>query len=285
VIGLIAAALAGTGARILTRHYSDYHTRIDKKLHVRLDRLCTGLSHAVIAVSQHTAAHLIEKEGARPDKIHVVSNGIDFDRVRASDPDATDRIRLEFAATDSYLLLIAARLHPEKGHHYLFQALPEIQQRVDRPVRLLVAGTGTYEAAYKEEVRSLGCEEMVSFLGFRKDIPDLIAAADLLVLPSVAEAFGLVLAEATHLGTPVVATRVGGIPEIIEDGKNGVLVEPSSSLALSQAIASLLNDPGRRHEITQARRESVERFRFEDMVRSYESVYRRIAARPDTISQ
>jgi len=284
VIGLSAGWLARTPIRVLTRHYSDYHTRIQKKWHVRLDGLVTSLSHAVIAVSQHTADHMIRNERARADKIHVVLNGIDFDRVRISAPDARDRIRREFCSENDYLILVVARLHPEKGHHYLFQALPGIQERVGRPVRLLVAGVGTFEAAYKEEVRSLGCEEMVSFLGFRKDIPDLMAAADLLVLPSVAEAFGLVAAEALHLGTPVVATRTGGIPEIIEDGKNGLLVEPASSAALSKAIADLLNDPGRRQEMTRAQRRSIQRFRFEDMVRSYESIYRRIGVRDHKVT-
>src|SRR5262249_41219994 len=269
VVGLLAGALAGTRVRVVTRHYSDYHTRIQKEWHVRLDRLFTGLSPAGIAVSQPTAAPMIRNERARPDKIHVVLNGIDFDRVQTSGPDAVGRIHREFCSQNGYLLLIVARLHPEKGHHYLFQALRDIQRQVSRPVRLLVAGVGAFEAAYKEEVRSLGCEKMVSFLGFRKDIPDLMAAADVLVLPSVAEAFGPAAAEALHLGTPVGATKAGGIPEIIEDGKNGVLVEPANSEALSKGIADLLNDPDRRQYMALGRGKSVERFGFEDMVRSY----------------
>ena len=117
VIGLQAGQLARTRVRVMTRHYSDYHTRIDKKWHVRLDQLCTRLSHAVIAVSQHTADHLINDESARADKVIVVLNGIDFERVRLSKPDAPERIRREFASDGAHLLLIVARLHPEKGHH------------------------------------------------------------------------------------------------------------------------------------------------------------------------
>jgi glycosyltransferase involved in cell wall biosynthesis len=88
-------------------------------------------------------------------------------------------------------LLIVARLHPEKGHRYLFDALPEIRRRVSKPVRLLVAGAGPFEADYREQVRAISCDDMVTFLGFRKD-SHFIAAADPMVLPSVAEAFGLV---------------------------------------------------------------------------------------------
>jgi len=274
VIGLLAAVMARTGRRVVTRHYSDYHTRINKKWHVRCDRLCTRLSHAVIAVSRHTADYLIEVEKAPRDKVYLVMNGIDFERVRLTVVDARERIRREFGAENAYLLVIVARLHPEKGHHYLFQALPEIQRRASKRVRLLVAGSGTFDKDYRRQVRALGCDEMVTFLGFRKDSPDLIAAADLFVLPSVAEAFGLVLTEALYLGTPVVATRVGGIPEIVDDGIDGTLVPAADSRALAHAILELLENPERRQRLAGAGREKVlRRFRFEDMVRSYEDIY------------
>jgi glycosyltransferase involved in cell wall biosynthesis len=278
IVGLAAGVLAGTPLRVLTRHYSDYHTRINKTWHVRLDQLCTRLSHAVIAVSRHTAEHLIVAEGAPPEKVHTILNGIDFDRVRLSDPDAPRRLRAEFAPDGAALLLIVARLHPEKGHEFLFRALAALRNRVDRPVRLLVAGTGTFETAYRQMVRDLGCEDAVRFLGFRKDAPDLMAAADLLVLPSLAEAFGLALTEALYLGTPVVATRVGGIPEIVEDGIDGVLVPPGDSATLANALAELLNDPEKRRRLAGAGRARVgDCFRFEAMVRSYEGVYEELA--------
>jgi glycosyltransferase involved in cell wall biosynthesis len=274
VIGLLAGLLARTPMRIMTRHYSDYHTRINKRWHVRLDRLCTWLSHAVIAVSRHTADHLIEAERALPEKVHIVLNGIDFERVRLTDVDARERTRREFGADNAYLLVIVARLHPEKGHHYLFRALPEIQRRASKPVRLLVAGNGTFDEEYREQVRAMGCDEMVTFLGFRNDSPRLIAAADLLVLPSMAEAFGLVLAEALYLGTAVVATRVGGIPEIVDDGVDGSLVPPADSHSLAGAILELLENPEMRGRLAGAGREKVLRkFRFENMVRSYEAIY------------
>lgn len=274
VVGLLAGFLARTPLRVVTRHYSDYHTRVNKKWHVRLDQLCTRLSHVVIAVSQHTADHIVETEHAPRQKVHAVLNGIDFCRAKISGSDSTARIRREFAAEDANLLVIVARLHPEKGHHYLFQALPEVRRGARRPVRLLVAGTGPFDNAYREEVRALGCEDMVSFLGFRKDAPDLIAAADLLILPSVAEAFGLVLTEALYLGTPVVATRVGGIPEIVDDGTEGILVPPADSHALAAAIVDLLNDSERRWRMSGAGREKILRkFNFENMVRRYEAIY------------
>jgi len=279
IVGLLAGVVARTPTRIETRHYSDYHSRINKKWHVRLDQLCTRLSHCVIAVSNHTSAHMIEVEKAPPRKIHTVLNGIDFDRVKLSGPDAPARIRREFAAEDSHLLLIVARLHPEKGHSYLFKALPEIRRRTQRPVRLLVAGVGAFDAAYREQVRAVGCDDIVSFVGFRKDSPDLMAASDLLILPSVAEAFGLVLAEALYLGTPVVATNVGGIPEIVSDGLDGILIPPADSGALADAIVELLGNGERRQRMAGAGRQKIlTKFGFEEMVRSYEMLYARLTS-------
>ncbi len=276
-VGLAAGVLARTPGRVMTRHYSNYHTRIGKRWHVRVDQLCNRMSHTVIAVSQHTADHIVHEEGAPREKVHVVVNGIDFSRVKVSDQDVPARLRQEWCPDGGHLLVVPGRLHPEKGHTYFFQALPLIRQRLACPVVALVAGAGPFEAAYREEVRSLGCEDSVRFLGFRKDISNVIAAADLVVLPSVAEAFGLVVAEALYLGTPIVATHVGGIPEIVEDGIDGVLVPPADTKALADAIVSLLGDSERRCRLANAGRERArERFSFEKMMRAYEQLYEQL---------
>ncbi len=280
VVGLLAGVVARTPLRVMTRHYSDYHTRIDKRWHVRLDRLCTRLASGVIAVSRHTADHLLEAEGAPHEKVHVVTNGIDFERVKPSGPGAAARVREELGLDGVPLLLVPARLHAEKGHRYLFEALPQLRRRLEGRFAVLVAGEGSYESVYRREVEALGCQDLVHFLGFRRDMPDLMAAADVVVLPSVAEAFGLVLAEALFLGVPVVATRVGGIPEIVDDGVDGVLVPPADSAALADALAALVGDPARRSALAgRGRAKVVERFSFERMVRSYEALYDRLLAR------
>ena len=273
-VGLLAGALARTPALVLTRHHSDYHTRIRKRWHVGIDRLCTRLSDRVIAVSRHTGDHLIRVEGAPAAKVIVVPNGIDFDRVKPSAPDARERVRRELGMDHGHLVLVVARLHPEKGYEYLFRALPAIRRGLDAPFLLAVAGTGPFEDAYREMVRALGCEDVVRFLGFRRDVPDLMVAADLLVLPSLAEAFGLVLAEALYLALPVVATRTGAIAEIVRDGVDGILVPPADSEALAGAIVALLDQPGRRSALAGSGRERVRKeFGFERMMRAYEGIY------------
>ena len=277
VIGLLAGAFARTPKRVMTRHYSDYHTRINKHWHVKLDQLCTRLSNSVIAVSEHTAEHMMSAENAPPEKLHVVLNGIDFGRLKLSDGFDRQRVRREFTDENTHLLLIAARLHPEKGYEDLLQAMQILRDRFAGKIKLLIAGRGELLNHYQAMTHSLGCDEVANFLGFRKDLPDLMAAADLFVLPSVAEAFGLVLTEALYLGTPVVATRVGGIPEIVTDGSDGLLVPPANPPALADAITELLNDPERRSRMAGAGREKIMgKFRFDEMVQAYEAIYQQL---------
>ena len=273
VVGLVAGTLARTPLRVMTRHYSDYHTRINRPVHVWLDRLATRLSHEVIAVSQHTADHMIQVEHAPARKIHVVANGIDFDRVRISSPEAPMRLRRELGLEQGRIVLMAARLHPEKGYEILLRAMQLLKPRVEGLV-LLIAGTGALESHYRLLTRTLGLEGVVRFLGFRRDLPDLMAAADVVVLPSLAEAFGLVLAEAIYLGKPVVATRVGGIPEGVEDGVDGVLVAPGDAAALAEALERVLSDTSlARRVATHGPPKIAARFSFEHMMRDYERIY------------
>jgi glycosyltransferase involved in cell wall biosynthesis len=274
VVGLTAGWLAGTPLRVMTRHHSNYHTRINKRWHVRLDQFCTALCHHVITVSEHTAQVMRDEEGAPAGKLRVVKNGVDFDRLRISSPRAVAAIRTEHAPSGELLLLHVGRLHPEKGYEYLFTALKHVRERTTRPVRLLIAGAGPFEPVYRSIVRALGLDDLVTFLGFRRDIVDLMQAADVVVLASVAEAFGLALTEALYLQKPIVATRTGGIPEIIDDQCDGLLVPPADPEALASAIVRLAHDDGLRSRIGVGGREKVmARFGFESMVRGYERVY------------
>jgi glycosyltransferase involved in cell wall biosynthesis len=277
VVGLAAARLAGVPARVLTRHYSNYHTRIQRWVHVGLDQWCTTLAHHVIAVSNETAEHLVRVEGAPAAKITAIHNGIDFERVKPSGPDARKRIRDELGLGDVFTFLIAGRLHPEKGYEQLFEAVRLLRGREARSFCVLVAGRGPLLTHYEALVGSKGVSDRIRFLGFRSDLPDLMLASDLFILPSLAESFGLVLAEALFLGLPVIASRVGGIPEIVDDGIDGCLVPPGDPATLCKAMESFLlgqvHLPGQGEKAMEKVRR---RFDFEKMLRAYEAVYERV---------
>lgn len=274
IVGLLASLKAGTKYRVMTRHYSDYHTRINKKWHVKLDQMCNRLSHKIIGVSEHTSDHVVEVEGTPREKVVTVYNGIDFDRVKPSEGDFKTKIRQEFDAEDKFLILTTGRLHPEKGYLHLFPAVAKLKKLNNKPFVWLIAGKGSFEEEFRRQVTELGCDDVVKFIGFRKDIPDLMSTADVFVLPSVAEAFGVVFAEAIYLGTPIVATKIGGIPEIVTEGVDGKLIPPADSDAIAETVADLINNPEKLKSLANTSKQKViDRFEFEDMTRQYEAVY------------
>ncbi len=204
-------------------------------------------------------------------------NGVDFDRLQPQLADGGS-LRDELDATGARLLLIVARLHPEKGHSYLFQALPGLRRRLGGRIVLAVAGTGPFAEAYRREVEALGCSDIVRFLGFRSDVAALIRAADVFVLPSLAEAFGLAAVEALHLGAAVVAARTGGLPEIVDHEVDGLLVPPGDVAALEDALCRVLSDDVLRARLRSAGPAKARRFRFDDMMRQYEQIYEGLLA-------
>jgi glycosyltransferase involved in cell wall biosynthesis len=141
----------------------------------------------------------------------------------------------------------------------------------------LVVGEGELRGILEELAHSLGIAHSIRFTGFRNDISRLIGAMDLLVLPTKNEGFPWVLAEAMSLGKPVVATRVGGIPELVQDGHTGLLVPPGDGAALGTAIAEILGQPGRARQMGLAGRRRVrERFGVEKMLDRLEELFSQV---------
>lgn len=284
LVGLMAGAMAGTPYRVMTRHYSDTHARMGLPLehepvlnrHVKLDQFCTKLAHRVIAVSNHTAEFMRDFESAPAGKIRVVDNGLDLDHFKISGSERVLELRREFGGEDRDLIILVSRLHPEKGIDVLYRALPEVKRRSKRPFVLLHAGDGLPEHTehYRRLLKELDCEDVVQWLGFRCDVPDLMAASDFMVLPSLMEAFGLVVIEALYLGLPVVASHVGGIPEIVDEGRDSLLVPRGDSGAMADAMVDLLDHPQKRQAMRgQGRDKVIQRYSFGKMLHGYENVY------------
>jgi glycosyltransferase involved in cell wall biosynthesis len=233
-----------------------------------------------VAVSEGTRQHHIRLGKLAPEKVVTLYNGIDlscfslngqFDR-RAS------RQALGIPL-DAPVLITVAVLRPPKGIQYLIEALPTILQAVPE-ARYLVVGSGQHEAALKELAQTYGVAERVIFTGARDDVPALLSMSDLFVLPTLTEALPTVLAEAMAAQKPIVASSVGGVPEMIEHGCNGLLVPPADPAKLAAACLQLLQDQAQARAMAYAGRQIVEqRFNIRKQVEHLGDLYQELLAK------
>lgn len=232
-------------------------------------------SDRVMGCSQALTSDLI-RHGLSPRKALTVHNGIPF-REEAVNPQERLQTRRELGiAPEDPVILVTARLAEQKGLTYLLDAMPAVWRGYPE-ARLLIAGEGPLAEMLAERAGRLG--DRIRLLGPRSDVPRLLAAADIYCLPSIDEGLPLALAEAMAEGLPAVATRVGGIPELIRDGVTGFLVPARDPERLAERLLLLLSNPGLRQRLGRAGRASVRaEFTLERMIGRFEEVYR--ASRP-----
>jgi glycosyltransferase involved in cell wall biosynthesis len=231
-----------------------------QRARARLSLVAARQADAVIAVSAATADWLAGAARIPGDRLHVIPNGVDLERFNQADFGArrTDIRRALGFRPDQQLVLMPAALREGKGHSVLLDSLPALRARVPS-ARVLLVGGGELEVSLR--LRARQHSNGVVFLGPRQDMPELLAACDLVVLPSWAEALPTVLIEAAAAGRPVVASRVGGATEVVEDGRTGFLVPSGNVAALVEAMTSLLTDRERARTFGEtARRLAYERF-------------------------
>lgn len=224
---------------------------------------------AVVSVSEGALAQV--PEAVPRSRLRVIRNGVAAPRPSKS----REEVRRELGLGDRPTGIIVARVDGQKGHETILRALQRLPQS---PPIILVAGDGAERPRLQALAGKLGLSEaQVRFLGFRADIPELLASADFFLLPSVTEGLPLSLLEAMSLGLPAIATPVGGIPEVVRNESEGLLVPVNDADALAAAIRRLTQDPplaralGRR-----ARDRALQEFSFERMTRSYLDLYREL---------
>jgi glycosyltransferase involved in cell wall biosynthesis len=234
----------------------------------------------IITVSKENAKVLKSLYPARAKKIKVIHNGIDTTWWRSQNLRFTDKDRegiktkIFHAHADTLILICIAELHKRKGQEYLIKALPSLVAQYTN-LKLVLVGEGPDRNRLTRLVRKLDLEHHVTFTGKQNNVAPLLKASNIFVLPSVREAFGLVLAEAMITPLPVVASRVGGIPELVEDGKTGVLVEPEDSEALRKALLPLIENHKKRDRMAHFGEERVmKKFNVKVMSREYERIYK-----------
>lgn len=209
-----------------------------------INRVTVGVDDMVVAVCGPARDAEIKNSKVPPHKVIVIPNCVDIDLIRQKIKNQTSDIRSELRiGHGEKMLLTIGRLHPQKGFAHLLDALELLLKSENAPkVHLVIVGEGNLELELKQQVLKQGLNQYVTFTGRRSDIPQLLSAADLFILPSLWEGLPLVVLEAMAAKVPVIATNVGGTPEAIIDGETGLLVPPTDSHSLATAIEFLLKN-------------------------------------------
>ena len=244
--------------------------------HVLAERWLMRGTDAVIASAESVREFYIKQINADPAKVEVIYNAVDWSRLETT-ISREDMRRAMDVPVDGPLLGIIARLTEQKGHRVLLDALA---QRPDLSrAHLVIVGDGPLSAALQRQAAGLGIADRVRFLGARRDLGNLLSAIDVFVMPSFWEGLPLAMVLAMGAGLPVVATRVAGIPEVVQDGVNGLLVTPGESGELGAALSRVVNDDTTRVLLGQAARAFVRpRFGIDGYVNAITGVYHRLLA-------
>jgi glycosyltransferase involved in cell wall biosynthesis len=270
--GSIASAITRIPIITTVHGKNYYHDKWRRRLAYRF----VSKQSRMVAVSEDIKKFLIKEIGIKNGRITTIYNGINLNLYR---PDNNQRykVRKELGINNNQPLIgTIGNLYPVKGHTYLLKAMA-IVKKMCPVIKLLITGRGRLLDELKREAIKLDIEKNVNFLGFREDIPSLLQAIDIFVLPSISEGLPLSALEAMACEKPVVATNVGGVPEVIINGKTGFLVSPWNSEALAEKILLLLRNKNMANHFGRAGRARVEKeFNLEIMIQRYQELYESI---------
>jgi glycosyltransferase involved in cell wall biosynthesis len=224
----------------------------------------------IIAVSEAVKTYLVSRRFADPNEVIVMPNGIDLSVW--SGLKKTHKID---TANRHPVVGTVGSLVAKKGQKFLIQAFAQFTKKYPL-ARLEIVGDGPEKASLQEMVYEMQLTKNVSFLGSQKDVAPIVSKWDVFTLPSISETFGIVLLEAMALGIPVIATKVGGIPDIITNGKNGLLVESKDSIALCKAMEKILDHPAMAAELKRNGEKRIADFDITKIVEKIENIYLRL---------
>lgn len=276
----VAARLVGRLARVPVVLAAHHDTDVWMGPHHRLlERLTAPLSDRVIACSEAVRRYAIERYGIGEERVVTLRNAIDPGSIPG--PEARARARAALGARDGERLAgTLGRLHEPKKGLATFLAAAARVAAADPRARFVLIGDGPARGDLERRAASLGLPDRVRFLGERPDAVSLLPGLDLLVQPSLWEGFGLSVLEGMAAGVPVVATRVGGLPEVVRDGVDGLLVPPADPPRLAEAIASLFADPARAQRFGAAgRARARNEFHVDALVAGTASLYDALLAK------
>ena len=277
--------LFGVRAVVETAHIREAWRKGIKKAFF-IDRWAYRYVNRIIAVSDAVKRFLVAGKGLAETKVTVVRNGVDIERFSAASSGrgtsglAQVKAGLGFRENGHGNLKlkigVIGRLEPQKGHRYFLEAVRLMRDKADK-AEFLIAGEGRLRSALENLCLSYGISHRVKFLGFRPDIKDVMAALDILVLPSLFEGLPLVALEASAMGKAVIVTDVDGSPEVVVHEETGLVVPPENSQALRLAMERLIDDSRLRAVLGQGARKRVEEFfDLRQQVKETEKVYNQV---------
>lgn len=283
VIGRLAATRSGVPGVLHTVHLFGFHEEsgpLPTAVYSRIERVAAHWCDRIVTVSEYHRAWALRLGIGSPEQVVAIPNGVPT--ARASAARSRDEVRADLGLTDEVAVVFTGRLAEQKGLEYLLEAIPLIGPARAR-IRVFLAGDGPLSDSLTASAERLGVLDTVTFLGFRSDVGDLLAAADIVVLPSLWEGLSISLLEAMAAGRAVVTTTIGSSREVTRDGAVASLVPPKDPAALAAAIGALAVDPVRRDELGRlARQEQGTRYTMDRMLGSYLGEYEGLLRRRTT---
>ena len=272
LLGRFAARRAGVPVVAVSRGWTADCFRV--RLYEKLDRFALRWMDRVVCVSEGQA-NKVRRAGVPGERVTVIRNAIRADRFAAPEPRNRDLLQGFFASPRRLIVGAAGRLSPEKGFGVLVRAAAQVcRQRSD--VGFVLFGEGPLRDRLQRDIAQLGLEGRFVLAGFRSDLDALVPSLDLLVLPSFTEGLPNVILEAMAAAVPVVATAVGGTPEVVVDGVTGWLVSPGDVEALAAGIAEMLASPERAAMGQRGRERVLQHFTFEAQTQEYERLFEEV---------
>ncbi len=243
-------------------------------IHRIIDRTLSLVTDRVIACSHEVANVLIKSFKISEHRIKVISNGIDFKRFESVNLSKIKEI--DSVSDDIIKIVIIGRLHPAKGHLDLIKAITELKN-TNHNFHVFFVGEGDLQQDIIKQCTENGINDYISLMGQRSDIPSILAKVDIFVMPSHWEGLPMALLEAMAMSKAVIASRVGGIPDVITDGDNGLLIDKSDHFGLNNALQKLLSNPKLRENLGNAAKKSVlENYSAKNVSKEYELLYQKI---------